>query len=66
MVTLHDRGGGHVGARKDSARLFNVEANTLGVDADLVRAVQQRRSGELLNLDRMLRHSAPVARGKRA
>jgi alkylhydroperoxidase family enzyme len=45
------------------ARLPNVEADTPGVDAELVRAVQQRRGGELLNLDRMLLHSAPVARG---
>lgn len=45
------------------ARLPNVEAHTPGVDADLVRAVQQRRGGELLNLDRMLLHSAPLARG---
>ena len=45
------------------ARLPHVEADTPGVDADLVRAVQQRRGGELLNLDRMLLHSAAVARG---
>lgn len=45
------------------ARLPNVEAHTPGVDADLVIAVQQRRGGELLNLDRMLLHSAAVARG---
>jgi len=45
------------------ARLPNVEAHTPGVDADLVRAVQERRGGELLNLDRMLLHSAAVARG---
>lgn len=45
------------------ARLPNVDADTPGVDAELVRAVRQRRGGELLNLDRMLLHSAPVARG---
>lgn len=45
------------------ARLPNVDADTPGVDADLVRAVRERRGGELLNLDRMLLHSAPVARG---
>jgi alkylhydroperoxidase family enzyme len=45
------------------ARLPNVEAHTPGVDAELVRAVQERRGGELLNLDRMLLHSAAVARG---
>ena len=45
------------------ARLPNVDVDTPGVDADLVRLVQQRRGGELINLDRMLLHSAPVARG---
>ncbi len=45
------------------ARLDFVNADTAGVDAQLVRAVQQRRGGRLLNLDRQLLHSAPVARG---
>ncbi len=31
--------------------------------ADLVAAIRHRRGGELLNLDRMLLHSAPLARG---
>lgn len=31
--------------------------------ADLVQAIRQRRGGELINLDRMLLHSAPFARG---
>ena len=31
--------------------------------ADLVAAVRTRRGGKLLNLDRMLLHSAPIARG---
>ncbi|MFZ2650341.1 MAG: carboxymuconolactone decarboxylase family protein [Burkholderiaceae bacterium] len=45
------------------ARLPFVNADTPGVDADLVRAVMLRRGGSLLNLDRLLLHSAPVARG---
>jgi alkylhydroperoxidase family enzyme len=45
------------------ARLPFVDADTPGVDADLVHAVQARRGGTLLHLDRQLLHSAPVARG---
>ncbi len=45
------------------ARLPFVDADTAGVDADLVRAVQKRRGGTLLNLDRQLLHSAPLASG---
>ena len=45
------------------ARLEFVDASTPGVDAELVSAVQQRRGGELLNLDRQLLHSAPIASG---
>ena len=45
------------------ARLDFVDASTPGVDAALVSAVQARRGGELLNLDRQLLHSAPIARG---
>lgn len=45
------------------ARLDFVDASTVGIDAALVRAVEQRRGGRLLNLDRQLLHSAPVARG---
>jgi AhpD family alkylhydroperoxidase len=45
------------------ARLPFVDAHTAGVDAELVRAVERRRGGALLNLDRLLLHSAPVARG---
>ena len=44
-------------------RLPLVNADTPGVDADLVQAVKLRRGGELLLLDRLLLHSAPVARG---
>lgn len=35
----------------------------LAEPADLVAAIRQRRGGELLNLDRMLLHSPPLARG---
>ncbi|MBI2799664.1 MAG: carboxymuconolactone decarboxylase family protein [Gammaproteobacteria bacterium] len=35
----------------------------LAEPADLVAAIRQRRGGELLNLDRMLLHSPPFARG---
>ena len=45
------------------ARLPFVDAHTPGADAELVRAVQARRGGTLLNLDRQLLHSAPLARG---
>ena len=45
------------------ARLPFVDAQTPGVDRELVSAMQARRSGALLNLDRQLLHSAPVARG---
>lgn len=45
------------------ARLPFVNADSPGVDAELVRSVQARRGGTLLNLDRQLLHSAPVARG---
>lgn len=31
--------------------------------ADLVEAIRQRRGGQFINLDRMLLHSAPFARG---
>ncbi len=31
--------------------------------ADLIAAIRRRRGGELLNLDRMLLHSPPLARG---
>ncbi len=44
-------------------RLPLVNADTPGVDAELVQAVKLRRGGELLLLDRLLLHSAPVARG---
>lgn len=45
------------------ARLTFVNADAPGVDAELVRAVKSRRGGDLLDLDRLLLHSAPLARG---
>ena len=45
------------------ARIPYIDADTPGLDAELVAAVQARRGGALLNLDRLLLHSAPVARG---
>jgi AhpD family alkylhydroperoxidase len=45
------------------ARLTHVQEDSPGIDADLLRAIQARRGGTLLNLDRQLLHSAPLARG---
>lgn len=45
------------------ARLPYIDSANPDIDADLVRAVQQRRGGKLLNLDRLLLHSAPLTRG---
>ncbi len=45
------------------ARLPFVDSQSSGADAELIRAVQLRRGGALLNLDRLLLHSAPFARG---
>ena len=62
---LAPRGGrpGPLNRVNSMARLPFVDSDTPGVDADLVRAVKTRRGGALLNLDRMLLHSAPLARG---
>jgi len=45
------------------ARLNPVHEDSPGIDAELLRAIQARRGGKLLNLDRQLLHSAPLARG---
>jgi AhpD family alkylhydroperoxidase len=45
------------------ARLDNADERSPGVDAELLRAIEARRGGALLNLDRQLLHSAPLARG---
>ncbi len=45
------------------ARLPDQEADSPGVDIALAQRVQQRRGGHLLNLDKQLLHSAPLADG---
>jgi AhpD family alkylhydroperoxidase len=45
------------------ARIDYVDETSAGVDAELLRSIKARRGGELLNLDRLLLHSAPLARG---
>lgn len=45
------------------ARLPDIDADSPGVDAELLQRVQQRRGGHLLNLDKQLLHSAPLADG---
>jgi alkylhydroperoxidase family enzyme len=45
------------------ARLADVDESAPGVDAELLRAMRARRGGALLNLDRQLLHSPPLARG---
>ena len=45
------------------ARLSYVDGDSPGVDAELLRTIRARRGGDLLNLDRQLLHSAPLARG---
>ncbi len=45
------------------ARLPFVDPHTPGADSELIAAVQSRRGGALLNLDRLLLHSAPITRG---
>jgi AhpD family alkylhydroperoxidase len=45
------------------ARLDPVDAGLPGVDGGLLRSLKARRGGRLLNLDRQLLHSAPLARG---
>jgi alkylhydroperoxidase family enzyme len=45
------------------ARIDPIDEHSPGVDAALMNAVKVRRGGRLLNLDRQLMHSAPLARG---
>ncbi|MBX3645894.1 MAG: carboxymuconolactone decarboxylase family protein [Rubrivivax sp.] len=45
------------------ARIDYVDEQSPAVDAELLRAVKARRGGQLLNLDRQLLHSAPLAQG---
>lgn len=45
------------------ARLDFVNEGSPDIDGELLRSIQARRGGTLLNLDRQLLHSAPLARG---
>ena len=45
------------------ARIDPIDDDSPGVDAELINAVKARRGGRLLNLDRQLLHSPPLARG---
>ena len=45
------------------ARIDYVDDRSPGIDAELLRAIEARRGGRLLNLDRLLLHSAPLAQG---
>jgi alkylhydroperoxidase family enzyme len=45
------------------ARLDFVNEDSPDIDGELLRSIQARRGGTLLNLDRQLLHSAPLARG---
>ena len=45
------------------ARIEHVADDTPGADVALLKAMRSRRGGRLLNLDRQLLHSAPLAQG---
>ncbi len=45
------------------ARLDFVHEDSPDIDGELLRSIRARRGGQLLNLDRQLLHSAPLARG---
>ena len=45
------------------ARIDPIDEDSPGVDAESMDAVKARRGGRLLNLDRQLLHSPPLARG---
>lgn len=45
------------------ARIDYVDEASPTLDAELLRTIAARRGGTLLNLDRMLLHSAPLAQG---
>jgi len=45
------------------ARLDFVNEDSPDIDSELLRSIRARRGGTLLNLDRQLLHSAPLARG---
>ncbi len=45
------------------ARIDYVDDGSPAEDAELLRAIKARRGGQLLHLDRLLLHSAPLAQG---
>lgn len=45
------------------ARIDFVDEDSPDIDGELLRAMRARRGGRLLNLDRQLLHSGPLARG---
>lgn len=45
------------------ARIHPIDEDSRGIDQALLQAVKARRGGKLLNLDRQLLHSPPLARG---
>jgi alkylhydroperoxidase family enzyme len=45
------------------ARLDFIDEDSPDIDGELLRSIRARRGGTLLNLDRQLLHSAPLARG---
>jgi alkylhydroperoxidase family enzyme len=47
----------------EADRIVPFQPVDLAEPADLVASIRERRGGELLNLDRMLLHSAPLATG---
>ena len=46
-----------------SERLIPYQPMDLAQPADLVAAIRERRGGQFINLDRMLLHSVPIAKG---
>jgi hypothetical protein len=46
-----------------SERLIPYQPMDLAEPAELVAAIRERRGGQFINLDRMLLHSAPIAKG---
>ena len=50
-------------AHDEAERLVPYQPLDLAEPSELVSAIRQRRGGQLINLDRMLLHSAPFAKG---
>jgi environmental stress-induced protein Ves len=49
--------------QESTPRIIPYKPRDISEPVELVNAIRQRRGGELINLDRMLLHSLPVARG---